>query len=156
MRTVLLTVSLSLAALAASCASGASSTCCTTDCNAQSVVEQVQKANAGVSRLTMHCKQADGTAIACASTLADKKGKASDPEDLKAMESGAPIVIEEANGLDVTVPIRNQDGKFKAACGVTFADKGMDRAAAVASAQTIAKAVEAGTAACTCAACCTK
>lgn len=142
MRSILIPVSLLFAAFAASCAS--TSSCCGTKCDPQAVVEQVAKANPTVTRLTVHCKQADGSAVACASTSAEKKGKASDKEDLQAMDSGTAVVLEEQNGLDVTVPMMKKDGKFAAACGVTFADKGLDRAAAVKQAETIAKAVEAG------------
>lgn len=150
MRSILLPVSLLFAAFAASCAS--TSSCCGTKCDPQAVVVQVAKANPAVTRLTVHCKQADGSAIACASTSADKKGKASDKEDVDAMANGTAVVLEEKNGLDVTVPMMKKDGKFAAACGVTFADKGMDRAAAVAQAEAIAKAIEAGLGDC-CGAC---
>jgi hypothetical protein len=142
MRSILIPVSLLFAAFAASCAS--TSSCCGTKCDPQAVVEQVAKSNPTVTRLTVHCKQADGSAVACASTSAEKKGKASDKEDLQAMDSGKAVVLEEPNGLDVTVAMMKKDGKFMAACGVTFADKGMDKAQAVLQAEKIAAAVEAG------------
>lgn len=131
-------------ALAAGCASNQS---CCKDSDPQAVVTSVAKEHPGVARLSVHCKQADGTAVACASTAADRKGKASDPEDLEAMTKGQPVVIEQASGIDVTIPILQKDGAFTAACGVTFAaNKG--REAAVQEATAIAKAVEAGLGCC--------
>jgi hypothetical protein len=145
MRSFAFLASLFVAALATSCASSSSSCCSKAD--PQVVVDDVAKANPGVVRLTVHCMQ-DGKLTACASTLADKKGKPSDPEDQQAIDGGQPVVKEEAAGLDVTVPILQQDGKFTVACGVTFGGKGMARDAAVQQAQAIAKAVETGLGGC--------
>lgn len=146
MRSFSLSCLLFAAALAAGCASN--SACACKDSDAEAVVTRVAKENPGVARLTVHCKQADGSVIACASTAADKKGKPSDPEDVEAMAKGQPVVLDQASGLDVTVPILQKDGAYSAACGVTFADKGMAREAAVQQATAIAKAVEAGLGCC--------
>ena len=136
-------------AFSAACAS--TSSC--SDCKeAQTVVESVQKQNPDCSRLTVHCADG-GSAKVCASTDAARIGKPSDPEDLQAMQTGKPVVLDEAGALDVTVPIRQKDGKFQSACGVTLKSAGMTRDQLVAKANTIAKAVEDGLKSC-CANCC--
>jgi hypothetical protein len=129
--------------------------CKSTDCcssggtcaQSQAAVEKVAKLNPGLVRLTVHCMM-DGKPTACASTSADKQGKPSDPEDVKAMQSGQTVALDEAGALDVTVPILAKDGKFMGACGVTLPMQGLTREQAVAKATTIAKAVEAGLPAC--------
>ena len=144
MRSFLLPVSLLVFAFASSCKSAG---CCGTECDPQVVVEKVAKANPDVTRLTVHCMK-DGAANACASTSADKKGKPSDPEDVKAIQTGETVVMDEAGALDVTVPILAKDGKFAAACGVTVKMAGMTREQAMAKAKEVAKAVDTGLAGC--------
>lgn len=139
-RSFLFPAALLATAVLGACAS--TSPCCCNGKDPQAVVTATAAANPGVARLTIHCKNADGTATACASTAAEKKGKASDKEDLEAMDQGQPVVLAEPNGLDVTVPFLKKDGKFTGACGVTFADKGMDKGAAVQKAAAIAQSIE--------------
>lgn len=148
MRTALLSLSVLFLGITSGCKSTG-----TTAADPQVVIETVAKANPGVTRLTVHCLQADGSAMACASTSADKKGKPSDPEDLKAMQTGQTVVLEEGGALDVTVPIRAKDGKFGSACGVTVKAEGMTRDQAVAKATAIAKTVESDLGNC-CGTCC--
>ena len=143
MRSTLLSLSLLAFALLPACKSTG---CCTAECAPQTVVDKVAKENPGVTRLTVHCMQ-DGAAVACASTSAEKKGKPSDPEDLKAM-GGETVVLDEAGAVDVTVPILAKDGKFGGACGVTLKLDGMTKEQAVAKAKTIAAAVDAGLGGC--------
>jgi hypothetical protein len=127
---------------------------CEACASAQTVVESIAKQNPDCTRLTLHCMGTDG-ATACASTSAAKLGKPSDPEDLQAMQSGQTVVLEEAGALDVTIPIRAEDGKYMSACGVTLKTGSMAREQLIAKATTIAKEVEAGVAGCgNC--CCTK
>ena len=154
MRTALFSLSLLLVSLTPACKSTG---CCGTGCDPQVVVEKIAKENPGVTRLTVHCLQAGGGAMACASTSADKKGKPSDPEDLKAIQTGETVVLEEGGALDVTVPIMAKDGKFGAACGVTMKADGMSRDQVVAKAKAVAQAVDTGLAGC-CegGACCSK
>jgi hypothetical protein len=114
---------------------------------AQSLVESIAAENPDVVRLTVHQPRADGSGYhAVASTSPAKLGKASDPEDLRAIEKNETVVLEESGALDVTVPICDcGDGKPCAAAGVTLkAEAGADRAALEARAKEIAKAVEAG------------
>ncbi|MBL8747616.1 MAG: hypothetical protein JNK78_00545 [Planctomycetes bacterium] len=128
-----------LAALFAGCASQPAA--CEACKNAQSVIDGVAKQNPDCTRLTLHCSM-EGGAKCCASTAADRVGKASDKEDVEAMSSGKTVVLDEAGAVDVTVPIRAMNGKFMSSCGVTL--KGMPRDQAVAKAATIAKSVEDG------------
>jgi len=128
----------------ASCQSTTSSSCCDSCTKAQSVVASVAKSHADCTRLTVHCSQTGGSAKCCASTDAARVGKASDPEDVKAMQTGQVVVLDEAGAIDVTVPINRKDGKHMSACGVTLKGAGMSREQATAKATTIAKAVEAG------------
>jgi hypothetical protein len=124
-----------------------SATRCETCAAAQSVVESVAKQHSDCTRLTLHC-MGQGGATACASTAAARIGKPSDPEDLRAMQSGETVVLDEPGALDVTIPIRAEGGKFRTACGVTLETGRMTREELVAKATTIAKAVEAGVAGC--------
>jgi hypothetical protein len=150
MRNALLSVSLFLLAATPACKS-----CCAEGCTPpQDVVEAVAKENPDCTRLTVHCTPAGAAGpIACASTSAEKKGKPSDPEDVKAMQTGETIVLDEAGAIDVTVPILAKDGKFTAVCGVTLKAAGLTKDQAKAKATTIAKAVEAKLGSC-CGECC--
>lgn len=130
-----------------------SSPCCDSCAQAQVVVTAVAGENPDCTRLTLHCSRSDGSAVACASTNAAKVGKASDPEDLRVMQSGKTEVLEEAGGLDVTVPIHAKDGKFQSACGVTLRSAAGSRDQLIEKATAMAKAVEARLGAC-CGDCC--
>lgn len=142
MRTLVASLALFAALFAAACQSTPS--CCASCSKVQSVVESVAQQNPDCTRLSVHCASAGGAAKFCASTDAARIGKPSDPEDLKAMQTGQPVVLDEAGAVDVTVPIQAKDGKFHAACGVTLKGAGMTKEQALARATTIAKAVEAG------------
>lgn len=110
----------------------------------QAIVEAVAKAHPDCVRLTVHkTPPAGGDVCAVASTSADKLGKPSDPEDLKAMQTGETVVLDEPGAIDVTVPVMAENGKHMAAVGVTLkAGAGTDRARVVAMAKEIAMAVE--------------
>ncbi|MBP8298879.1 MAG: hypothetical protein KA020_00830 [Planctomycetes bacterium] len=110
----------------------------------QAIVESVAKMHPEVTRLTVHTTPAGGSGpIAVASTMAEKLGKPSDPEDLKAMAKNLTVTMEEVGSYDVTVPICMKDGKPTAAVGVTFnADKGTDKENLKNLATAIAKVVE--------------
>ena len=150
MRTLLLPLFFLVAGGLASCAS--TGACCDAANAPQTVVDNVAKANPAVTRLTIHCAD-DGAMKVCASTAADKLGKASDPEDKKALETGQEVVLEEKGALDVTLPICMKDGKATAVCGVTIKTDGMSREQAIAKAKEIAKAVDTGLGG-TCGDCC--
>ena len=117
--------------------------CCDSSKAPQTVVANVAKANPAVTRLSIHCPD-DGALKTCASTVAERVGKAADAEDKKALETGQEVVLDENGALDVTVPILTKDGKATAVCGVTLKTDGMNREQAIAKAREIAKAVESG------------
>jgi len=88
---------------------------------AQQLVEKIIEQHPNVVRLTIHAVPTGGSVnriVAC--NLPDKLGKASDPEDLQAMQSNKTTVLREGNDLDVTVPIPDREGKVIAATGVTL------------------------------------
>lgn len=150
MRNLLLPLFLLVVGAFAACSTAGA--CCDSPTAPQNVVATVAKANPAVSRLSVHCAE-DGALKTCASTATDRVGKASDPEDKKAMETGQEVVLEEKGALDVTVPICMKDGKATAVCGVTLKTDGMNRDQAIAKAREVAKAVETGLGS-TCGGCC--
>jgi len=111
---------------------------------AQKVVDGVAKRHPEVTRLTIHAVPAGKSGpIQLASTMAERRGKPSDPEDLKALSTGEQTVLDEKGALDVTVPILLTDGKPGAVAGVTLAVAAdSDRDALIAKAQAIAAEVE--------------
>lgn len=112
------------------------------DTSAQAFIESMAKQNPDVLRLTLHAIPEGGDSYhAIASSNADKLGKPSDPEDLKAMESGETIVLDEDGAIDVTVPIHMRDGKHRAAAGVTMASK-VGREAAITEAKRLAAMID--------------
>lgn len=136
--------SLSAAALLVLFTSACQSTPTAPCADTQAIVEAVAKEYPAVTRLTVHTTPPNGgESIAIASTLPEKLGKPSDPEDLKAIKKGETVVIENTNELDVTVPICQKEGKFTAAAGVTFkTERGTDKKQLTELAQAIAKVLE--------------
>lgn len=122
------------------CKSAPSAPCADT----QAIVEATAKDYPAVTRLTVHTvPPTGGASVAVASTWAEKLGKPSDPEDLKAMTKGETVVLQEVGAVDVTVPICKKDGKFTAAAGITFkSEKGTDQKQLVELANAIAKVLE--------------
>ncbi|MCC7012779.1 MAG: hypothetical protein IT454_09480 [Planctomycetes bacterium] len=145
-------MSFRLIALLALCTSPVVSSCCSMCCSscestatsAQELVEQVAARHSDVVRLTIHAVPAGGSeARAVASTVAEKRGKPSDPEDLKAMATAEPVVLQEGANVDVTLPLRGADGKPIGATGVTLANpNGLGQAQLVERAQGIARELE--------------
>lgn len=110
---------------------------------AQKLVGAVAQRYTEIVRLTLHAVPTGGSECrVIASTEAARVGRVSDKEDLEAMASGQPVVLEEPEALDVTVPILPVQGKSTAVVGVTLRNPARrDREAVVARAQEIAKAV---------------
>ncbi|MBM4060928.1 MAG: hypothetical protein FJ265_07505 [Planctomycetes bacterium] len=110
----------------------------------QKIVEAVAADHPAVTRLTVHATPPGGSGpVAVASTLAEKRGKPSDPEDLDAMKRGEPVVLDVVGEFDVTVPICQKEGKYTAAVGVSFAnEKGANKRQLTDLAAAIAKVVE--------------
>jgi hypothetical protein len=111
---------------------------------AQGVVDAIAKRHPEVKRLTLHAVPAGKSgAVQLASTMATRRGKPSDPEDLEALRTGKEVVLDEKGALDVTVPILVADGKPGAVTGVTLEmPEGSDREALIAEARAIAAEVE--------------
>jgi len=111
---------------------------------AQKVVDGVASGHANLKRLTLHAVPANGSECTqIASTMAARRGKPSDPEDLAALTTGKETILDEAGAIDVTVPILVADGKPKAVAGVTVTmGEGADRDALVAEARAIAQELE--------------
>jgi len=108
---------------------------------AQDIVDGVAAAHPELVRLTLHAVPAGKTECTqVASTVKSRRGKPSDPEDLKAMKTGQKIVMDESGAVDVTVPILRKSGKPTAVAGVTLRlEEGADRAALVHKAGVIAE-----------------
>jgi len=108
--------------------------------DAQAVVDRVADRHPDLVRLTLHAvPKGSMECTQVASTMAKRRGKASDPEDLKAMNTGEKVVLEEKGALDVTVPILMKNGKPTAIAGVTLkSGADSDRAALIKQAEKIA------------------
>lgn len=112
------------------------------DARMQSIVETLASEHQDVTRLTVHTKPDAATRMmAIASTSPAKRGKVSDPEDQRAVDSGEIVVLEEKGGIDVTVPMRHKSGVFYAAAGVTFKSS-IGRDAAIKRGRAIAATLE--------------
>ena len=111
---------------------------------AQEILDGVASRHANLQRLTLHAVPADkAECTQIASTMPERRGKPSDPEDLEALRTGKEVILDEPGAIDVTVPILMADGKPTAVAGVTLAAKeGADRDALVVEARAIAKKLE--------------
>jgi hypothetical protein len=113
--------------------------------DAQKIVDRVAAKHPGLVRLTLHAvPQGKTECTQLASTVAERRGKPSDPEDLQSMRTGKEIVLDEPGAVDVTVPILPKGGRPTAIAGVTVRlSIGVDRAAGIREARVIAKELEA-------------
>ena len=111
---------------------------------AQIIVDRVSSGHESLERLTLHAVPAGKTECTqIASTMVERRGKPSDPEDLEALGTGQEIVLDEDGAVDVTVPILVVDGKPTAIAGVTLTmEEGADRDALVEEARAIAQELE--------------
>lgn len=109
---------------------------------AQAAIEQVARQTIGLERLSLHAMGADEAVTVVASTDGLRIGRPSDKEDLTAMQTGKPVVLEEAGACDITVPVLRRDGRWTHAVGVTLrAAPGANRKPLVARARQIADEV---------------
>ena len=108
---------------------------------AQDIVDDVAAKHPELVRLTLHAVPTGKTeCLQLASTAKKRRGKPSDPEDLKALKTGRQVVLDEPGAIDVTVPILRVNGKPTAVSGVTLRmEEGAHRAALVNKARTIAE-----------------
>jgi hypothetical protein len=87
----------------------------------QVLVDELAARHPDLVRIGMHVTSPKGSANRIiASNIAEKIGQVSDPEDLKAMESGEPVVLKEKENMDVTLPLHDASGKVIGAIGLTF------------------------------------
>jgi hypothetical protein len=110
---------------------------------AQAIIDEIASRHSDLVRLTLHAVPKGKTECTqIASTVPERRGKRSDPEDREAMRTGKQIVLDEAGAVDVTVPILIRDGAPTAIAGVTVnAPAGADRDALVRRARAIAEQV---------------
>jgi hypothetical protein len=108
---------------------------------AQKIVDDVAAKHSNLERLTLHAMPTGKSElIQVASTKKSRRGKPSDPEDMKAMKTGLEIVLDEDGNVDVTIPILRMGGKATAIAGVTLrGGKDVKQADLVNEARTIAK-----------------
>lgn len=88
---------------------------------AQRLVDELAAKHPDLVRVGMHVmppNRRENILIAC--TAAERIGQKSDPEDLKAMNTGQPVVMKEGDNFDVTLPLHNSAGMIIGALGLTF------------------------------------
>jgi hypothetical protein len=88
---------------------------------AQRLVDALAAGHPELLRIGMHVtppNRSDNIIIAC--NVSERIGRKSDPEDLKAMNSGQPVVLKEGENFDVTLPLHDATGQVIGAIGLTF------------------------------------
>jgi hypothetical protein len=95
---------------------------------AKKLVDDLAAKHPGLVRIAMHLtppNRSDNIIVAC--NLAARIGKKSDPEDLRAMQTGKTIVLKEEGNFDVTLPLHTASGKVIGALGLTFKPQGHEQ-----------------------------
>lgn len=88
---------------------------------AQRLVDELALRHPELVRIGMHVTapgKTENVIIAC--NLPERIGQKSDPEDLRAMETGKTVVLKEGADFDVTMPLHDATGKVIGALGLTF------------------------------------
>jgi hypothetical protein len=88
---------------------------------AQRLVDKLTTDHPDLLRVALHItpsKKSENLIIAC--NLPERIGRKSDPEDLKAMRTGQPILLKEGENFDVTLPLHDAAGRTIGAIGLTF------------------------------------
>jgi len=130
---------LALLQLATACAG----TQAATDRRLQQLVFDLQRTNPGIIRLSVHRYDPDLGGVIVASTVTAKIGLPSHSEDLRAMATLQPVVIELGSDLDVTVPILIRDGRAQACVGIVMTTgPRIQRATLIENARAIAQEIE--------------
>jgi len=111
---------------------------------AQKQVDELAARHPELVRIGLHLKPPGSSEnIIVASNIPAKIGQKSDPEDMKAMQTGNPVVLKEGSNIDVTLPLHNAAGKIIGAIGLTLRPKaGEDGSGALNQAQNIARELE--------------
>jgi hypothetical protein len=100
---------------------GSSSTSPAEKIYAQRLVDELAAKHPALVRIALHVtppNKDDNIIIAC--NLPERNGRKSDPEDLKVMKTGLPIVLREEKNFDVTLPLYDATGRTIGAIGLTF------------------------------------
>ncbi len=100
---------------------------------AQKLVDDLVAKHPDLVRVGLHLTPPDRTdnmIVAC--NVAARIGRKSDPEDLKAMQTGKPVVLKEEGNFDVTLPLHTASGKVIGAIGLTFKPQGDEQESAAA------------------------
>jgi iron complex outermembrane receptor protein len=88
---------------------------------AQWLVDELAAKHPDLVRVALHVTPPNKPDnIIIASNVSERIGRASDPEDLKAMKTGLPVVLKEGENFDVTLPLHDAAGKTIGAIGLTF------------------------------------
>ncbi len=111
---------------------------------AQRLVNELAAKHPELVRIGLHLTPPNGPDnVIVASNVAAKIGQKSDPEDLKAMRTGKPVVLREEGNFDVTLPLHTASGKIIGALGLTFKPQGDQReSSAVERARKMARELE--------------
>lgn len=111
---------------------------------AQKLVEELVAQHGDLVRVGLHLTPPNRTEnIIVASNVSEKIGKKSDQEDLKAIQTGKPVVLREDDNFDVTLPLHDASGKVIGAIGLTFKPRGSEQeSSAVQRARRMAREVE--------------
>ncbi len=100
---------------------------------AQKLVDDLAAKHPELVRIGLHLtppNRRDNIIVAC--NIAARIGRKSDTEDLKAMQTGKPVVLKEEGNFDVTLPLHTASGKVIGAIGLTFKPQGNEREASAA------------------------
>jgi hypothetical protein len=88
---------------------------------AQKLVDDLGRKHPDLQRIGLHVTPPSSPAnIIIASNVPAKIGQKSDPEDLRAMKTGLPVVLREGENFDITLPLHDAAGKTIGAIGLTF------------------------------------
>jgi iron complex outermembrane receptor protein len=124
--------------------SGSASASRTGKIYAQWLVDGLAARHPDLVRIGMHVTPpSESENIIIASNVSEKIGQKSDPEDLKAMKTGQPVVLKEGGNFDVTLPLHDAAGKTIGAIGLTFKPRaGEQDAGAARRARAMAREIE--------------
>ncbi len=100
---------------------------------AQKLVDELAAKHPDLVRIGLHLtppNSSDNIIVAC--NIAARIGQKSEPEDLKAMQTGKPVVLKEEGNFDVTLPLHTASGRVIGAIGLTFKPEGNEQESAAA------------------------
>ena len=88
---------------------------------AQQLVDSMMKKNADVAGLEVSATPAGKTTCeTIAATEAKDLGEKCDEDEFAALKAGKPFIEKEADGYDVTAPLRDANGKVVGTLGIDF------------------------------------